>query len=133
MKKRIFSGSHFEELAGYSRAVIDDDWVFVSGTVGTLPHGGGMPETVAEQMKQIISILTATLQEAQSCLKDVVRCRVFIADENDTAEVTQLLGRYFGDIRPANTTLIARIPAPGAKVEIEVTARRGAGKRSGII
>lgn len=127
MKNRIFSGSPFEELAGYSRAVIDGDWIFVSGTVGTLPDGGGIPESVDDQMERIVAILTQTLAQARSSLADVVRCRVFISDARDVEAVSKLLGRYFGDIRPANTTLITGIPAPGAKVEIEVTARRGAG------
>lgn len=130
MKNRIFSGSLFEELAGYSRAVIDGDWIFVSGTVGTLPDGAGIPESLEDQMERIFAIITATLAEAQSSLEDVVRCRVFVSDARHVEAVSRLLGRYFGHIRPANTTLITGIPAPGAKVEIEITARRGAG--SGI-
>ena len=127
MKNRIFSGSPFEDLAGYSRAVIDGDWIFVSGTVGTLPDGGGMPESVEDQMDRIFAVIKATLAEAQSSLEDVVRCRVFISEARHVEAVSRLLGRHLGHIRPANTTLIAGIPAPGAKVEIEVTARRGAG------
>lgn len=127
MKNRIFSGSPFEDLAGYSRAVIDGDWIFVSGTVGALPDGAGIPESLDDQMDRIFAIITATLTEAQSSLEDVVRCRVFINEARHVEAVSRLLGRYFGHIRPANTTLITGIPAPGAKVEIEVTARRGAG------
>ncbi len=129
MKNRIFSGSPFEDLAGYSRAVIDGDWIFISGTVGTLPETGNIPESVEGQMKQIFAIITATLSEADATLADVLRCRVFINDAGDLDAVSRLLGSYFDDIRPANTTLIAGIRAPGAKVEIEVTARKGAGAR----
>jgi len=130
MKNRIFSGSPFEDIAGYSRAVIDGDWIFISGTVGTLPETGNIPESLEHQMAQIFAIITATLGEAQATLADVVRCRVFISDAAYIDAASRLLGTYFNDIRPANTTLIAGIPAPGAKVEIEVTARRGAGARS---
>jgi enamine deaminase RidA (YjgF/YER057c/UK114 family) len=126
MDNRIFSGSPFEELAGYSRAVIDGDWIFVSGTVGTLP-GGEIPESIEDQMSQIFSILEATLGSAGSRLEDVVRCRVYVTAAESIAAVARLLGQRFGHIRPANTTLITGIPAPGAKVEIEVTARRNAG------
>ena len=127
MKNRIFSGSPFEDIAGYSRAVIDGDWIFISGTVGTLPETGEIPESVEDQVEQIFAIITATLGEAQSTLADVVRCRVFISDAGYLEAVSRLLGSHFNDVRPANTTLIAGIPAPGAKVEIEITARRGAG------
>jgi enamine deaminase RidA (YjgF/YER057c/UK114 family) len=126
MDNRIFSGSPFEELAGYSRAVIDGEWIFVSGTVGTLP-GGAIPESIEDQMSQIFSILEATLGRAGSRLEDVVRCRVYVTDAEFIAAVARLLGQRFGHVRPANTTLITGIPAPGAKVEIEVTARRNAG------
>ncbi|MFC1795809.1 RidA family protein [Pseudomonadota bacterium] len=129
MKNRIFSGSPFEDIAGYSRAVIDGDWIFISGTVGTLPETGNIPESIEDQMNQIFAIITATLGEADATLADVVRCRVFICDVSDLDAVSRLLGSYFNDIRPANTTLIAGIPAPGAKVEIEVTARKGAGAK----
>ena len=129
MKNRIFSGSPFEDIAGYSRAVIDGDWIFISGTVGTLPETGNIPESIEDQMNQIFAIITATLGEADATLADVVRCRVFICDVSYLDAVSRLLGSYFNDIRPANTTLIAGIPAPGAKVEIEVTARKGAGAK----
>lgn len=129
MKNRIFSGSPFEKLAGYARAAIDGEWIFISGTVGSMPGSGSIPESLEDQVTQIFTTITATLAEAQSTLADVVRCRVFLADAIHVGEVSRLLGNYFGDIRPANTTLITGIPAPGAKVEIEVTARRGAGSR----
>ena len=127
MKNRIFSGSPFEDLAGYSRAVIDGDWIFISGTVGTLSGTGNIPESLKDQVTQIFAIINATLSESEATLADVVRCRVFISDAGYLDEVSRLLGSYFNDIRPANTTLIAGIPAPGAKVELEVTARKGAG------
>jgi len=129
MRNRIFSGSPYEKLAGYSRAVIDGDWIFVSGTVGSMPGTGTIPESLEHQVTQIFATITATLKQAESSLADVVRVRVFVANEEDIAEVSRLLGQYFEAIRPANTTLIAGIPAPGAKVEIEVTARRGAAAR----
>jgi enamine deaminase RidA (YjgF/YER057c/UK114 family) len=130
MKNRIFSGSPFEDIAGYSRAVIDGDWIFISGTVGTLQETGNIPESLEDQVAQIFAIITTTLGEAEAALADIVRCRVFVSDASYLDAVSRLLGSYFNDIRPANTTLIAGIPAPGAKVEIEVTARKGAGAQN---
>lgn len=127
MRNRIFSGSKFEDMAGYSRAVIDGDWIFISGTVGTLPGTGEIPESVEDQLTQIFAIITATLSEAGATLANVVRCRVYITDASYLSAVARILQFHFNSIRPANTTLITGIPAPGAKVELEITARKGAG------
>lgn len=121
--KRISSGSPFEELASYSRAVIDDFYIYVSGTVGIDPVTKAMPKDITEQMNNIFSTVEQTLAEVQAGLADVTRCRVYVVDEADLPAVIKVLGDKFRDHRPANTTLLCRIPAPGAKVEIEITAR----------
>lgn len=124
MKRLISSGSAFEELAAYSRAVVDGDWVHMSGTVGLDPDTKTLPPTAAAQTVNIFRIIESTLAEAGASLNDVVRCRVYLTDAADLADVVKILGEKFRDIRPANTTLICQIPAPGAKVEIEVTAHK---------
>ena len=124
MRKRISSGSPFEEMAGYSRALVDGDWIHVSGTVGTDPETRILPESAEEQTKNIFKTIDATLAEADASLKDVVRFRVYITDAEYLQDVIKVMGDKFGDIRPANTTLICQIPVPEAKVEIEVTARK---------
>lgn len=124
MKRKISSGSPFEELAGYSRAVVDGDWIHVSGTVGVDPETKILPEGAVAQTRNIFRIIEATLAEAGATLADVVRNRVYITDASDLMDVAKILGEKFGDVRPANTTLICQIPVPDAKVEIEVTARK---------
>jgi len=124
--KRLSSGSPFEELAAYSRAVVDDLYIHVSGTVGPDPETGVMPEDPAEQAHNILRLLGKVLAEQGADFRHVVRNRVFLTDASDVMAVAAVLREYFADCRPANTTLINGIPAPGAKVEIEITARRPA-------
>ncbi|MEX1146744.1 MAG: RidA family protein [Sphingomonadales bacterium] len=124
MRQKISSGSPFEEKAGYSRAVVDGDWIYVSGTVGVDPDTKQLPDSALDQAYNIFRIIEDTLGQAGATLEDVVRNRVFVTDMAHLGDVVQVLGEKFGAIRPANTTLICQIPVPGAKVEIEVTARR---------
>jgi len=125
MKKRIFSGASVEDYAAYSRAVIDDEWAFVSGTIGLDPETKKLPEDAQAQATNCIRNIEVALREADMTLDDIVRCRVFITDVAVLDDVAKVLRAYFDKRRPANTTLIAGIPAPGAVVEIEATARRG--------
>jgi enamine deaminase RidA (YjgF/YER057c/UK114 family) len=124
MKRKISSGSPFEELAGYSRAVVDGDWIHVSGTVGIDPETKVLPEGAVAQTRNIFRTIEAVLAEAGASLADVVRTRVYLTDPADLMDVAKILGEKFRDVRPANTTLIVQIPVPDAKVEIEVTARK---------
>lgn len=121
---RLSSGSPFEDLAAYSRAVVDDLYVHVSGTVGTDPATGRMPESASAQTRNALAIIQAVLAEAGAGLDDVVRCRVFLVERDDLGQVAAVLREVFDARRPANTTLLCGIPAPGARVELEVTARR---------
>ncbi|MDA5194145.1 RidA family protein [Govanella unica] len=122
--QKISSGSPFEALAGYSRAVVDDLYVHVSGTVGADPETKAIPEDAEAQTRNIFRIIEDTLTTAGTDLTQVTRSRVYVTDMSHLGAVVKVLGEKFGEIRPANTTLICGIPAPGAKVEIEVTARR---------
>jgi enamine deaminase RidA (YjgF/YER057c/UK114 family) len=125
-RQRISSGSKFEALAAYSRAVADGDWVFVSGTVGADPATGIPPDSAAEQARLALATIEAALKEAGASLSDILHYRLYITDQSHLAEVIAVVAEVFRDIRPANTTLICGIPAPGAKVEIEAVARRRA-------
>jgi enamine deaminase RidA (YjgF/YER057c/UK114 family) len=122
--RRIGSGSPFEALAGYCRAVVDDRYVHVSGTVGADPVTREMPSAIEDQVANSIAIIEAALAKAGATLADVVRNRVYITDAGELMAVAKVLGERFGPHPPANTTLVCGIPAPGARVEIEVTARR---------
>ena len=124
--QRISSGSRFEDLAAYSRAVIDDDYIHVSGTVGGDPETGVMPEDAGDQARNIFRIVEPVLAGVGATLAQVVRTRVYLTNSGDLMAVAAVLREKFDANRPANTTLIVGIPAPGAKVEIEFTARLGA-------
>lgn len=123
-RRLISSGSRIEALARYSRAVVDGEWVFVSGTIGQDATSGALPESVEEQARNCFRIIEAALAEAGAALTDVVRCRVFVTQRDYVNDVIRVLAEKFDDIRPANTTVICDLPAAEAKVEIEVTARR---------
>lgn len=124
IEKRISSGSRFEELAAYSRAVVDDRHIHVSGTVGLDPVDKRMPEDAGAQCRNIFAIIEAVLDAEGASLADVVRSRVFLTDVAHLEAIVPVLGEKFRECPPTNTTLICGIPAPGAKVEIEVTALR---------
>ena len=123
-RKRISSGSEFEELAGYCRAVVDGEWIFVSGTTGFDYAAGTISDDVGEQTEQTFHNIRAALAEAGSSLADVVRVRVFLADAADFPVVAPIVGRHFRDIRPANTSVASTLVDARMKVEIEVTAKK---------
>jgi reactive intermediate/imine deaminase len=125
-RKHISSGSSFEALAGYARAVVDGEWIFVSGTTGFDYGAGTISEDVVEQTEQSFRNISAVLAEAGASLSDVVRVRVYLAERSDFEFVAPVVGRHFRDIRPANTTVVCTLCDPRMKVEIEVTARRAA-------
>ena len=127
-RKLISSGSEFEELAGYSRAVVDGAWVFVSGTTGFDYAAGTISDDVVEQTEQTFRNIEAALTEAGASLADIVRIRIFVVDRADFEKIVPIIGRHCRAARPANTTVIAPLVDPRMKVEIEVTARMpGAG------
>jgi len=129
-RHRISSGSTFEELAGYSRAVVDGDWVFVSGTTGFDYTAGTIAEDVIAQTEQCFRNIEAALAEAGSGFEDMVRIRVFLAERADFERVAPVIGRYCRAAGPANTTVVAPLVDPRMKIEIEVTAKRQ-GERGG--
>ena len=127
---RIDSGSVWEPLAGYSRAVRVGDRILVSGTTAT--HGSGQligAADAAAQATYILDKIAASIAALGGCLEDVVRTRVYLADVIDWEAVSQVHGRYFGEIRPANTLLqVAALVGRGYKVEIEAEAELPAGR-----
>ena len=126
MTRRLVStGSPFEKLAGYSRAVVQGDWCFVSGTTGYDYETMTMPETAEEQARNIFATITKALDEAGFALADVVRATYIVTDVAYKDEVFKVTGEMFGDIRPAATMMVAGLIRPEMKVEIEVTAFRG--------
>ena len=125
MRRLISSGSPFEAEAGFSRAVVDGEWVFVAGTTGFDYTQMTIVEDPAEQARQAFRNIEAALAEAGSTLSDVVRVRYYVPDAADWPAIVPVLGEVFGAIRPAATALICGLVDPRMKIEIEVTARRG--------
>lgn len=126
-KRRLIStGSPMEKLAGYSRAVVQGDFVHVSGTTGFDYSTMTMPEDVVAQTRNALETIKKALGEADSCLEDIVRGRYYLASADDVDAVFAIMGEYFGDIRPAATMVICGLVSPEMRVEIEVTAQKQA-------
>jgi enamine deaminase RidA (YjgF/YER057c/UK114 family) len=123
-RKLISTGSSFEKLAGYSRAVVDGKWVFVSGTTGFDYSKMTISKKVTDQAEQCFANINAALAQAGATLGSVVRVVVYLASADDFKAVAPILGRHFAKIRPANTTVVAGFVDPRIKIEIEVTAKR---------
>ena len=123
-RKLISTGSPFEKAAGYSRAVVDDNWCFVAGTTGYDYRTMEMPADVADQTRNCLKTIRKALADAGFALEHVVRARYIVTDAAYADEVFAVLGKTFGDIRPAATMIVAGLVKPEMKVEIEVTARK---------
>ena len=124
MRRLISSGSTFEAEAGYSRAVVDGEWVFVAGTTGFDYAAMTIVEDPAEQARQAFRNITAALTEAGASLADIVRVRYFVPDIADWPAIVPVLGEVFATNCPAATALVCGLVDPRMKIEIEVTARR---------
>jgi len=124
MRRLISSGSPFEAEIGYSRAVVDGDWIFVSGTTGFDYGTMTISEDVAEQAEQTLKNIGAALAEAGASFADIVRANYVLPDGADFPACWPVLRRYFGDIRPASMMIVAGLADPRMKIEIEVTARK---------
>ncbi len=123
-RKLISTGSTFEEQAAYSRAVIDGDLIFVSGTTGFDYTKMEISGTIEEQTEQCLKNITETLAKAGSSLREVVRVLYIVPVASEFEKCWPVLRRYFGDIRPAATMISAGLADERMKIEIEVTARR---------
>jgi enamine deaminase RidA (YjgF/YER057c/UK114 family) len=124
VRRLISSGSTFERDIGYSRAVVDGDWVFVSGTTGFDYETMTISDNVVEQAKQCLLNIEKALLDAGSRISDVVRVRYILPKVEDFEPCWPVLRGCFGDIRPAATMISAGLSDPRMKIEIEVTARR---------
>ncbi|HEY8047753.1 MAG TPA: RidA family protein [Ramlibacter sp.] len=123
-RRLISSGSPFEAQIGYSRAVADGDWVFVSGTTGYDYSAMTIADDVALQAEQCFKNIAWALDQAGSSLADVVRVTYVLPRGEDFEACWPVTRKYFGEVRPAATMIEARLLDPKMKVEIEVTARK---------
>jgi enamine deaminase RidA (YjgF/YER057c/UK114 family) len=118
----ISSGSPFEEEIGYSRAVVQGDWVFVSGTTGFDYSTMTIAAGVQAQAEQCLKNIESALLQAGSSLTDVVRVTYVLPDGKEFPECWPVLRKYFGEVRPAAMMISANLLDPRMRIEIEVTA-----------
>ncbi|WP_376089670.1 RidA family protein [Roseomonas sp. CCTCC AB2023176] len=122
-RRLISSGSPFERDIGYSRAVVDGDWIFVSGTTGYDYATMEIAPDVVRQCEQTLKNIAAALAEAGARLSDIVRVRYIVPDPADWEPCWPILRLYLGEVRPAATLIHAALQNPAMRIEIEVTAR----------
>ena len=121
-RRNISSGSKWEPLLGYSRAVVAGNTVYVSGTVGAAADGS-VPDGAYAQTVRALEIIRDALAQAGADLTNVVRTRLFLADMGDFDAVAKAHGEVFGDIRPATTIVeVSRLVDPAYVVEVEAVA-----------
>lgn len=123
-KRLISSGSSFEAVAGYSRAVVDGDYVHVSGTTGFDYAKMTIADDIVAQAHRCFRNVAAALTEAGSSLDDVVRVRYYLTEAASFEKLAPVFGEYFARARPAATAIICGLVDTRMKIEVEVTARR---------
>ena len=131
-RRHISSGSPWEAMAGYSRAVVHSlpgaDWIFVAGTLGVLDLASGtLADGVTAQTHRALDIVERALAEVPATLADTVRVVAYVPERGDVPAVAAVLKERLGAARPANTTVCCPLVVAGALVEIEITALRQAG------
>jgi len=123
---KVKTGSRFEEIASYSRVVAVDNLIHVSNTAGRNPDTQEIPEDVIEQTEQVFRNIERALQAVDASLADVIMSRVFIQNPEDTPKVMEFIGTKFRGVNPATTVTCPPLGSTVYKVELEVTAYRGA-------
>jgi enamine deaminase RidA (YjgF/YER057c/UK114 family) len=127
-RRLVSSGSPYEPVVGFSRAVRVGEHVYVAGTAPVMPDGGDPPTDAYGQARRCFEIIAAALEEAGASLADVVRTRVYLVRVEDFEQVGRAHGEFFSEIRPANTTLVAGgLVDSRWLVEIEAEAVVGGG------
>jgi enamine deaminase RidA (YjgF/YER057c/UK114 family) len=126
-RRLISSGSTFEQEIGYSRAVVDGEWVFVSGTTGFDYEKMTISDDLVEQAEQCFRNIRAALNEAGADFQDVVRVTYILPEAADFPKCWPTFRKYLGDVRPAAMMISAGLSDPRMRIEIQVTARRGSG------
>jgi enamine deaminase RidA (YjgF/YER057c/UK114 family) len=123
-RRLISSGSSFEKSIGYSRAVVDGDWVLVSGTTGFDYSTMTIQDDVVAQCEQAFKNIEAALKQANCTFADVVRVHYLMTSAADFERCWPAMGKVFGEVRPSCTAMVVGLVDPRMKIEIEVTALR---------
>ena len=130
-RRLISSGSKFEQDIGYSRAVVDGEWVFVSGTTGFNYATMTIEDDLVAQCEQTLKNIGAALEQAGASFADVVRVHYLVTPGEDFERCWPVVGKVFGDVRPAIVVMVVGLTDPRMKIEIEVTAlKRAAAPRA---
>ena len=125
-RRLISSGSTFEQDMAYSRAVVDGDWIFVSGTTGFDYGTMTIQDDAVAQCEQALKNIEAALAQADASFADVVRVHYLMTNAADFERCWPAMGKAFGEVRPAATMMVVGLADPRMKIEIEVTALRRA-------
>jgi enamine deaminase RidA (YjgF/YER057c/UK114 family) len=120
----ISSGSTFEKSIGYSRAVVDGEWIFVSGTTGFDYSNMTIKDDAVAQCEQALKNIEIALAQADAGFADVVRVHYLLTHAADFERCWPAMGKAFGGVRPAATMMVVGLADPRMKIEIEVTALR---------
>ena len=123
-RQLISSGSEFETKIGYSRAVVDGDFVFVSGTTGYNYETMSISDDVVEQADQCFKNIDKVLKEAGSSIQDIVRETYVLPKREDFEPCWPVLNKWLGEVRPAAMVFVAGLLSDDMKIEVEVTARK---------
>ena len=122
--KRIYSGSPFEEMAGYARAVVDGEMIYVSGTTGFNVETLSFAPDVESQCEQCFANIEATLKQADSGLDCMLRVCVFVTTREEFERIKPIIKKHCDASRPANTTILCELATEEMRVEVEVTAKK---------
>jgi len=125
---KLKTGSKFEESGSYSRLVAVDNWIYVSNTAGRHPLTKQIPDDLTEQTLQVFANVESALAAIDASLQDVVFSRVYVQQPEDVPAVMAIVGEKFRGINPATTVTCPPLGSTVYKMELEVTAFRGAGK-----
>lgn len=123
-RRQISSGSRFEAEIGYSRAIVDGDWIWVSGTTGFNYETMTISEDVREQAEQTFLNIKGAMEKAGFGLADVVSTTYIFPRAEDFEPCWPIFRKYFGEIRPASTAIVAQLIDPRMKIEIQVTGKK---------
>jgi enamine deaminase RidA (YjgF/YER057c/UK114 family) len=123
-RKLVSSGSKFEEQIGYSRAVVDGEWMFLSGTTGFDYKANTIADDVVRQAEQCFFNIKAAMEQVSFPLADAVRVHYILTNAGEFERFWPVLQNHLGQIRPAITMWEAKLSDPRMNIEIEITARK---------
>ncbi len=121
-RKIVSTGTKWEPVVGYSRAVRAGNWIAVTGTIGTNPDGS-YPQGPSAQMRRSLEIVIAAIEALGGRREDIIRTRIYVTDISAWREVGAVHAEFFGNVLPATTMVeVSRLADPEALLEVEADA-----------